>query len=1132
MPPKAKIKAKKTPQHKKLKFGLAAGVLIAVFCCVGSTIGIFNMFEYRLYDLRMRMTSTPEEASKDIVAVIIDDYSLTKMEFEQGKSWTWPRSTYGEITSYLDHSGAKAMMFDLILPEKPEENVSSAQNFANAVGDYKHAVIGLTLSRVAHGTFETMGELRDQKLAQLVDFRSEFMQVNPEWSEYEGDRIIGRIPEVMWDGVLDDKKRDFLRYQDIVTKLRTKQLMVEAAQRIYRTQAQIAVDVQREIDLDSYVEAEPPYLRLMIGKVEDGVNVDGDRFLEELLGTEGRIESLVGVIPGDPSLNEDSDGTTRRSSFFRRFYPDGTDNDPIYVPTMAFAVVLDMLQPKEIVVDKDGLWLKGLIGGADDILIPVDKNGRAMINYWGRLMHDPADVTKWAKEDPEFTKRSWEETDPEKRTVYRTFRFYDVFISALNFNASKRGQQFIETEIEKVGAELQAAISAVDEPERVYLEALRAQEAGTFTPDPIEFYTNEVARLEEKIKALSETPLSYEDVKLKFDREQSARNGLSTYVYFIDENQIVKPAEEVVTTIREVYQSKVNLVAALEPLIIRMENGEPLMLSDLPPEMGQVQLSEIETQLNRMRLFLSRYTGWKEQPEVWEQRVPVFRGQRFDALKTDFEDAQKKAEGLKDRYDELLQSREGSEDYIEALIDGKLIIDPALFKDKIIAVGALASGLLDLKPTPFSSRDPGMVVHMSIIDSVLQRKFLVSAKEFQNWIAIIVMCVLSAAAAVAVPRVWMSLPAIAAVVGLYSFANLKLFASGQVYDLSAPMLGAVLSFAGGMLVGYFTEGKQKSEMKGAFSKMVSPDVVDEVMSNPDSLQLGGQRRELTVYFSDLAGFTTISELLPPEELVELLNEYLERMTRILMSDHLGTVDKYIGDAIMTFWNAPNPQPDHAKRACFAALDNYRKLCSWREELMEEGHPKLDQRIGINTGPAVVGMMGSSDRLNYTVIGDTINLGARLEAAGKEYKCNMIIGQQTFEEAKEHIFARKLDMLQVKGKTVGVQVYELFAKVYTKKGEDRKSEVTVREFTEEQTKFLRLYEEAWEIHRQRKWDEAIAKFEECIAARKNAGLAQELYIPAEDGPAKVMIKRCEEYKINPPHVPEGQEWDGVMRLTTK
>ncbi len=287
----------------------------------------------------------------------------------------------------------------------------------------------------------------------------------------------------------------------------------------------------------------------------------------------------------------------------------------------------------------------------------------------------------------------------------------------------------------------------------------------------------------------------------------------------------------------------------------------------------------------------------------------------------------------------------------------------------------------------------------------------------------------------------------------------------------------------------------------SFRKYVPADLVARLMRSGQEAVLGGERRRLTIYFSDIAGFTSISEAMEPEALVEHLGEYLQALSEQVLASG-GTVDKYIGDAIMAFWGAPQEMPENALAACRAAVRNQQVLARLRDKWKQEGKPLFFARIGINTGEVVVGNIGSAARLNYTVIGDAVNLASRLEGLNKYYGTATMISEMTYEEAKDDIVARPLDWVTVKGKTRGVLVYELLGL----KGETDASLVELAE----------TFGQALQAYWRQEWDGAMRGFEQVLARWP------------DDAPAKEMLHRCRQYRESPP----GPGWDGVHRMESK
>jgi adenylate cyclase len=287
----------------------------------------------------------------------------------------------------------------------------------------------------------------------------------------------------------------------------------------------------------------------------------------------------------------------------------------------------------------------------------------------------------------------------------------------------------------------------------------------------------------------------------------------------------------------------------------------------------------------------------------------------------------------------------------------------------------------------------------------------------------------------------------------------------------------------------------------SFGKYVPTDLVREILASGEEAELGGRRETLTVFFSDIEGFTSISEQLAPEALVDHLAEYLGEMNRQIR-DERGTVDKFIGDSIMAFWGAPTPNPEHAVAACRAALLCQERLAVLREKWKDEGKPLFYQRIGINTGEIIVGNMGSENRMNYTVVGDHVNAASRFEGLNRFYGTNIIIGESTHDLVKDHFVARPIDLVSVKGKKAGLKVYELMG--------DRKTT------EDKKVRIAQLTATALEAYLARRFDEAIKQYE---AVRE---------LNPDDRPVGFMLARCRQYRENPPP----DNWDGIYHLESK
>ena len=324
---------------------------------------------------------------------------------------------------------------------------------------------------------------------------------------------------------------------------------------------------------------------------------------------------------------------------------------------------------------------------------------------------------------------------------------------------------------------------------------------------------------------------------------------------------------------------------------------------------------------------------------------------------------------------------------------------------------------------------------------------------------------------------------------------------GLVFSMSYLLIASVFSLLCINIRFYLAEMGQKTQIREMFGQYLSPKVVEDLVDDPSKIQLGGEEREMTAFFSDIQGFSAISERLTPTELVQLLNDYLTDMCDIIISSE-GTVDKFEGDAIMAFWGAPTRQSDHAQRACFAAIDMNNRLIELRVKAVQEGITPLTVRMGVNTGQMVVGNMGSSQRMNYTIMGDAVNLASRLEGANKAYGSGMMISESTYRSCEEDIDVRELDRIMVVGKSEPVTVYQLLSRKNQTTGADA-------DLVDQFSKGLEFYKAG---------DFRLAKseFSSCLE------------IFADDGPALTYISRCQAFADNPPDA----DWDGVYRLTEK
>lgn len=448
------------------------------------------------------------------------------------------------------------------------------------------------------------------------------------------------------------------------------------------------------------------------------------------------------------------------------------------------------------------------------------------------------------------------------------------------------------------------------------------------------------------------------------------------------------------------------------------------------------------------------------------------------------------------------RGKRGSFPYISASDVLRDRVPPDVLANAIVLVGTTAPGLMDLRATPVESVYPGVEVHANMIAGILDQNikdhppYTLGAEFLMLTLSGLLMAFL-------LPRLT-PLWATALTLGMLSVAflfNLLMWqAANLVLPIAPLMLLITLIFVLNMSYGFFVESRGKRQLAGLFGQYVPPELVDEMAKDPEAFSLEGENRELTVLFSDVRGFTTISEGLEPKELTQLMNEYLTPMTHVIQH-HRGTIDKYMGDAIMAFWGAPLEDPHHARHALQAAMDMFRSLELLRQDFAAKGWPPINIGIGINTGPMTVGNMGSEFRMAYTVMGDAVNLGSRLEGLTKQYGVNIIVSEFTRAQVPEFVF-RELDLVRVKGKDKPVAIYEPVCAA----GEEDAA-------TKDE---LKLYREALKLFRARNWDLAELQF---LNLQKRY---PERYL------YNVYLERLTYYREEPP----GADWDGAFTFKTK
>jgi adenylate cyclase len=420
---------------------------------------------------------------------------------------------------------------------------------------------------------------------------------------------------------------------------------------------------------------------------------------------------------------------------------------------------------------------------------------------------------------------------------------------------------------------------------------------------------------------------------------------------------------------------------------------------------------------------------------------------------------------------------------------------------KVLLVGSSATGTYDHYPTPTSSLMPGVEFHANVIDNLLRASVLRQTGIRQTFLWIVVFGLLCGLL-LARGSAWLGAVGTAGAALVFIGGTQAAFARKFiVVDMAGPLLTLALGYVVIMIYRFFTEEREKRMVKAFFSQQVSGELLEVLMENPEILKKSGERREMTVFFSDIAGFTSISERLQPEELVELLNRYLTAMTEVIFENG-GYVDKYMGDGIMAFWNGLLKQPDHAERACRCALGSVKRLGELNEELKKRGLVPLGARIGINTGAMAAGYMGSVQKKQFTVMGDNVNLGSRLEGANKAFGSSVMVSEFTCEVVGDKFEMRFLDKIRVPGKAKPVKVYELLSEKGQLSAEWRQS--------------LPIYHAAIQLFADRQFKSAQEKFLEVIR------------ILGQDKASMTYALRAESFVLNPPD----KDWDDVFEVKTK
>lgn len=424
-------------------------------------------------------------------------------------------------------------------------------------------------------------------------------------------------------------------------------------------------------------------------------------------------------------------------------------------------------------------------------------------------------------------------------------------------------------------------------------------------------------------------------------------------------------------------------------------------------------------------------------------------------------------------------------------------------KDKIVLIGTSAPGLLDLRSTPVQNAYPGVEVHANIVSSILDQRIkhrpaYITGFEF---ISVLILGIIMISVLAFLSPLWISIFTVCMSL-LVLGSNMLAWNNGLVLPVASPILLIISLFILQMSYGFFVESRGKRQLAKLFGQYIPPELVDEMSDDPTDVMMEGQSKEMTVLFSDVRGFTTISEGLSSKELSQLMNRFLTPMTHVI-HQHRGTIDKYMGDAIMAFWGAPLDDPHHAKNALLAGLDMIKKLAEMQDEFKKRGWPEIKVGVGLNTGVMSVGNMGSEFRMAYTVMGDAVNLGSRLEGLTKQYGVEIIVSESTADALPEFEYL-ELDYVAVKGKDKPVKIFEPIG-LSIELAKDQKSEI-------------RRFNKAIKLYRQQQWD--MAEQEIFSLSQSATTLDRTVY--------KIYLDRIMYFRANPP----GSDWDGVFTHTSK
>ncbi|HEY7535042.1 MAG TPA: adenylate/guanylate cyclase domain-containing protein, partial [Thermodesulfobacteriota bacterium] len=444
-------------------------------------------------------------------------------------------------------------------------------------------------------------------------------------------------------------------------------------------------------------------------------------------------------------------------------------------------------------------------------------------------------------------------------------------------------------------------------------------------------------------------------------------------------------------------------------------------------------------------------------------------------------------------------------DILKSYLDSKASINPIIqkdfFKGKLVFIGLTAAGLYDLKPTSVSSISTGVLIHATTLANILNRDFIRPVNDIVVILFMLLICLIISYSVLRHHSLFINLSLFLILLSAIILITAILFKRAVYLNIISPISSLMASFIISVAYSYATEGRQRLLLKRTFLQYMDKRIADYLLENPTLIKPGGHNRRLTVFFADIAGFTTITERTPAEKIARMLHKVLNSLTEVIIRNN-GVIDKYIGDCVMAFWGAPIETDKDEINACYAATQCLDSLSELNNLLQEEGFPEINIRIGIHSGDAVAGNIGSDRLFNYTAIGDTVNLASRLESVNKFFKTRIIVSEDTIRETDNYFFTRGLGLIEVKGKTLPIRIFELIGE---------KDNITP-----DKKDLVMLFQQGIIFYEDRKWLEAIQIFDNI------------LYKYPNDGPSEFYKNRCE-YLISNSFLTEN--WN-IIKFTEK